>query len=109
MEYLCYQPRGQTARLSSGAASAFMGLAYGPSEHERFRVNVLGIERPFLTPEGPVVCEEEVGEAAAEDGEQVGRKNGKAGGVDEKAHQDEVSCKGDEAVGEVKAQELWEG
>ena len=59
--------------------------------------------------EGPVVREEEVGHAAAEDGEHVGGKNGKTGGVDEEGHEHEVSQERDEAVGEVKAQELWDG
>ena len=56
--------------------------------------------------ENPVVCEEEVGEAAAGDGECVGEEDGHVDGADEEAHEGEVAEERDEAVGEMEAEEL---
>ena len=58
--------------------------------------------------EDPMMREEEVGEAAAGDGECVGKEDGYVGRADEESHEDEVAEERDEAVGEMEALELWE-
>ena len=55
-----------------------------------------------------MMSKEEVGEAAAGDGERVGDEDGQMGGVDEEAHEREVAEERDEAVGEMEAEELGE-
>ena len=52
-----------------------------------------------------MVREEEVGEAAAGDGECVGEEDRQVGRADEGAHKGEVAEERDKAVGEMEAEE----
>jgi len=54
------------------------------------------------------VSQTEVEDGAAEDGDDVGDEQGKVRGADQQSHEGEIAEHGDQAVGEMKAEELGE-